>query len=351
MFRFLSLILILFPAILQAQLDRIRLAMTEQEFTSSFPEAKRDYDAEAYWVSKPDTFEVPGNSLWRIYRDTVSNYRFNSASVHGPSAQYPYADSSGVHELRIFLQDFYKELEATFGKPSRLVNIPFDSVGRNSHSSAYSALWTFGGNRYISISLSTDLSTGNFINAPGKYTVIEAASYELTIDITQRSELTNEVFDIGESVSSFYKINRDIQKPTDAGWSKIYRINDSLTSGNAHWKFTFHSDTLLSFSYSAYYGTPYGAKNDANAYLRMKEKTKNIYKDGVRAFEEHDSIYNQMTLGYVMPELQVNYSKTHFYSRWSQPQGTVILNFMEAGGGKNPDIVFMIRADFEVKHH
>lgn len=340
----------LMPCVLHAQLDRIRTNMTEQEFIKSIPEAKRDYDAEAYWVSMPDTFEVPGNSLWRIYRDTAAYYRFNSVSIHGPSSQYPEADSGAVHELRVFLEGYYKELEYVFGKPTRIVNIPFDSVGRNFQSAAYLVQWNFGIDDYVRISLSTDLSTGNFINAPGKFTVIEAASYELRIDITHRSDLMNEIFDLGESSDVFFRINPIIKQPIGAGNKHQYQVLDSLTASNAYWQFTFIEGKMHSFHYRVYAGTGYGSQSDALAYEKLKIRSESLLKEGTASFGKPDSVSNNMTVNHKSHGLNLVYQVIYLHCDWVTPAGKVVMDFMEMGGGKNPDIVFTVRVDFERKN-
>lgn len=339
---------LLHPMIGFAQLDRIRPDMAEKDFEKALPEAHRDYNAEAHWVSRPDSVkEIAGNTLWRIYRDTITNYKFISVKARGPSKQYPIADSTEVHRMKAVLDMVRVDLEKQFGNARQHYNIPLRSVGNNGLSIAYAARWMFADGTFINLSISTDFSTGNYINAPGKFVVPESEDYEMRIEITHRTSWTRLKYQLGVTSTEFFMKFPSITGDAKAMREHHYVLSDTATSNNAGWKFIFYGDTLAQMSYHAYYGTSYGAKSDADAYLRLKEKTNSIHKDGVRAFGKADSLSDQLMQQYVMPTLQNAYSQYHFYADWTEPGGLVILNFMEIGGGKNPDITFIINLFYE----
>lgn len=344
-------VLITLPLSGYAQLDRVRTNMTESEFIAVFPEAKRDLDAEAVWVSESETVNgVEGNSLWRIYNDTISEYRFNSTKAQGPSAQYPKFDSSAVHKMRVSADAVRMELQKAFGKPTSYTNIKFSSVGDETYpgSKAYLALWNFGPDDFIRIEVSTDLSTGNFINAPGKYTVVESESYELSVEVMHRSAYTMEKYSVGMEDDAFFKTHIGASTQVKAKRDHIYVIKDSLISENAEWKFTFAGgEVLMYFTYKAYLGTAYGDKSDESAYDKGKLKAEQLFKEGKTAFGEPAESTDKLTVKYVQHERNLTYHETLQHSMWSTKRGGVFLDYSESGGGKSPDTIFYVQVHFE----
>lgn len=338
------------PLVLSAQLDRVRTNMTEQEFITSFPEASRDLDREAVWVGGDDTVQgIAGNSLWRIYNDTVVAYRFNSVKVFGPSYNYPKADSTAVHKMKLSADAIRQELEKKFGKPTTFLNADLTKPGEKPEPRAYLALWVFNDNTYIKLSISTDLSAGNYINAPGKFTVVEAQSYEMWFEVTHRDPYTTEKYDVGLNDVAFFKNHPVYVGQVKMKRDHVYVIEDTLTSENAHWQFTFNSGMLISFYYRAYTGTGYLAKNDDAAYDVTKAKAEVLLKQGNKSFGKPETINDSMSISYDQPLSHNRYRKNYLSVMWNTCGGHVFLNFDVSGGGKNPDTTFKLEVFYEVQ--
>jgi hypothetical protein len=343
-------VLLLFPLFAQAQLDHLQPGMTESEFVSAFPNAVRNLDEESYWTGGADTIhDVIGNALWLIYNDTVSAFRFITPKIEGPSKAYPEFDSSAVHQMKLCLDKVRGELEKEFGKPASFRNVPLRSIGEAGVNRAYTALWKFpGNNAYIQLSISTDLSSGNFINAPGKFTVTESQSYEMKIEVTHRCDYTMLYYDLGKSSERFYNIYKNFRAPLLR--DRIYTMSDSLVSDNAQWTVKFYSGKLESFSYSAYTGTGYKSKTDADAYAKMKMRATALLSEGETTIGKTDSLSNLMPQKYKPHDLQLIYTVNHLYSRWKTTQGSVTIAMDERGGGKNPDVIFHLEVIFNGKN-
>jgi hypothetical protein len=342
----LFLLYLCFPFVLSAQLDRLNPNLTEQEFLKAFPEAMRDFDEEAYWTGGADTINgIEGSALWLLYNDTVDTYRFLSMKVEGPSKDYPKFDSTAVHNMKVCLDKVRSSLEAEFGKPDTYRNISLQNVGNPGVNRAYSVVWTFpGSNNYIQLSVSTDLSSGNYINAPGKYTVAESQSYEMRIEITHRSDYTMLWYDIGKSSERFFTIYKNFRAPLLR--DRIYTMSDSTVSSNAVWTVKFSSSQLVSFSYTATTGTAHRAKTDAEAYIKLRDKAAQLLKEGEKAYGKTDSVSNLMTPKYAARDHRMLYHATHLYAAWKSPQGKTKIIFEEHGGGKSPDVTFNLQVVF-----
>lgn len=330
---------------MSAQLDKLRTSMTEQEFITAFPEAIRNLDEEAYWTGGADTVNgIEGNSLWRMYNDTTDTYRFLSVKVQGPSKTYPNVDSTAVHEMKVCLDKVRATLEAEFGKPYSFRNISLENVGNAGINRAYTAVWTFPGNNYIQLSVSTDLSAGNFINAPGKFNVVESQSYEMKIEVTHRSDYTILWYDLGKSSERFYTIYKNFRAPLIR--DRIYTVKDSVVSSNAMWTVKFTSSQLVSFQYSATTGKAYRSKSDAEAYTKLKTKADQLLMEAETGYGKTDSLSNLMSPKYKPHERHLVYRVDHLYARWKTPEGKVEMTFEETGGGKNADVTFVLQVDF-----
>lgn len=345
--RELFIALSLLPVTMYAQLDRIRPNMTETEFVTAFPQAQRNFAEEAYWTGGADTVnDIEGSSLWLMFNDTVDAYRFLSVKVQGPSKDYPNVDSASVHKMKLCLDKVRAALEAEFGKPETFRNIPLQYVGTQGINRAYSVVWTFPGkDDYIQISISTDLSSGNNINAPGKFNVVESQSYEMRIEVAHRSDYTMLWYELGKSSDRFFTIYKNFRVPLIR--DRVYTMKDTATSSNAGWIVKFTSNQLVSFSYSATTGTGYKSKSDAEAYSKLKEKGVQLLKEAEKGYGQTDSLSNLTTPKYKPHNRQLVYQVTHLYARWITPEGKIKLNFEEHGGGKNPDVTFEVRVEFE----
>lgn len=333
-----------------AQLDRIRTDMNEQEFIVAVPEAQRDLDAEAAWVNEATTLNgTEGNSLWRIYNDTIETYRFNSVKAHGPSAIYPKADSSQVHKLRVSAQMVTAELESQFGKPGVFRTQNFTAIGEADQTpqpDAFLAMWQYGAYDYITVKVTTDLSSGNYINAPGKFTVVESQSYELVVEVRHRTPYTREKYNVGQDDDAFFAAHPGSHAQVKVNRNHIYKIEDTLTSDYSEWEFVFASGILMSFDYKLTAGTQYSSASDAAAYDLCRIKTEQLLKEGEKAFGKSTDLENQMKPTYEAPYRMIAYRNSWCTATWTTQRGNVYLEFEESGGGKSPATIFEVHVIF-----
>lgn len=336
----------LLPVTLCAQLDRIDIHMRVAEFQTAFPEAKRNYDAEAYSAEQPDTLNaVGGSSRWFIYKDTVKEYRFLSEVRFGPSAAAPGSDSSAVHELKTAAETLRKELENQFGKPSAVINVSFSDVSAGTSLLAYRALWSFGYNDFILLEVAADLEPVNLSNRPNKPSGTRRTPYHLRVEVGHRSSFTQLNYGTGQSASVFFQNRPAFKSQQPQLHEAVFTFEDSVGFGG-HWKFIFANDSLKSISYHVYAGTAFRSPSDADAYPELKAKADALVKEAGHSFGAADTLNNMMTPRYVPHERYEAYNVTHLYGAWMTRRGPVIIQYVEIGGGKNPDTIFHLSVWF-----
>lgn len=351
------------PGIAYAQLDRVRTGMTEPEFIKAFPEAHRDYESEAYWINAWDTVEgSAGNSLWRVYNDTISEYSFRSLKVDGPSYRFTTVDSTRVHKLRVSAMKLEAGLEKIFGKPTTfrskdLISRPRDPEGNHNpaiqtaeQNEIVFAQWVFDDGKIIILRVSTDLSPGNRINAPIATQTQKSESYEFDVTVTKRWPVRLWHFDVGLSMAKFILLHPRIQYATGTNLDHIYSMSDSAISVNARWSFRFHDGKLTHFQYRCNNGVAFGDDNNEIAYNADKFRAEQLLREGNLAFGTPDSLIDKMKPVYELPSLQNTYKLYHLTVAWKTTSGYVYLNFEELGGGKNESVRFSVRVDFTANY-
>ena len=339
--------------VLHAQLDRVRINMTESEFIKAFPEAHRDYESEAYWVTDFDTIEgATGNSLWRVLNDTIREYSFRSLKVDGPSYRYTTVDSSRVHNLRMSAMKLEGDLEKMLGKPTTfrykgLLERPRQIEGSRSpgmetaeQNEILFAQWIFDDGKVIMLNVSTDLSPGNRINAPVSVQTQKSESYELDITITRPLP----AFGVGYSTTRFESLHPGIlgEPVTD----HFYRFTDTLSAPDGQWTFRFRDQKISQMDFTAYNGTAYGDRIDAISYSIDKYRAEKLLQEGISSFGQPDSISNRITQKYEPSDLSIVYRKIYLDVNWVTANGPVHLLFEEWGGGKKPGVAFSIQIKY-----
>jgi hypothetical protein len=344
-------LLLLISASVHAQLDRLKAGMTEAEFVKLYPEAIRDFEREAAWVGQPDTlFGTAGNSQWRIFKDTVSVYRFASERVAGPSPQFRLYDSTAVHKLRVSADSIRIKLERSLGKPAALSSMGFTTPKLLATGIYYLAEWNFG-NDLIRVSIADDPSAENLMNAPNADVLsVRPASefYELRIVITAANPFTARNYSIGVS-SKQLVMKHPAFAETIAGYQQYhyYTIPDTLFSDNAGWNFYFQRGAFLVMSYEAWIGTAYGATSMEACYPPVKMKVEDLLKQGNANFGTPDSLSKDLPKKYSRRDRHLSYNETKCYSRWKVNQRPVVLEVTERGGGKNQGDHYHISLFFE----
>jgi len=346
--RKLFLCLLFIPALANAQLDRVKTDMTEQEFMKAVPEAKRDYDAESAWVKdSADAVGVHGGVQWRFYRDTIVAYHFTSQPASGPSEKFPGVDSSGVHHMKASADAIRKGFEITHGKPEKLWNVALTDPNPMDNAVVYLAQWNDNDNRIIRITIIARGADNNSINAPVISSVPRLPTYEMNIVVTMPAQDTYLRYGIGQSAATFFLSNSHLLDQAKFRNNRIYTISDTSISSNAHWKFIFVKDQLATMEYSAYLGTEYGKKKDDEAFTAARIITNDIFSQAKKTFGKNDTLSNRMPDKYKDHARAVEYNEIWFYGGWLPKNGYAVLQFLEIGGGKNPATTFAITFYYE----
>ncbi len=348
------LFLFFLPAVLSAQLDKIKPGMSVEAFVMAFPNAQRDLDAEAIWITDTSSIGgIAGNSRWRIYNDSISEYRFNSQKAKGPSHEFPRVDSTEVHNMRVALKKVQAEFEMILGKPTTYYNYPLVGQGDEMTSRiTYLAEWSFPDEGMLRLTLTKDVSIRNRINAPDLAPSTSEA-YEMTISVSESNSMLRWKHGVGLSSDEFFKKNPAYKTQAPFLGQRIYNLKqtirfsgDTTTYSNTTWEFIFIENELKQFSYDAYAGTEYGAKSDEAAYKLLKLKTEQLLTEANSGFGKADTMSNALVYYYQVRDLNLSYQIYHLYGSWSNKQGNVLLTFIEVGGGKNPSTTFRISVAF-----
>lgn len=341
-------ILLLLPCALKAQLDRIKLDMTEAEFQKAVPEALRDFDAESGWVKdSASAAGIQGGVQWRFYRDTVVAYHFTSVTATGPSEQYPGVDSSKVHRMKMSADAIRRGIETAHGTPAKLYNLPLTAPNPMNNPLVYLAEWIDEKDRMIRITIAAKSIGGNRINGPAFGSAPKLESYEMYIAVTMRSTHTYLRYSIGQSAATFFQSNSNLLDQAKFRDNHIYTISDSTVSNNAHWNFIFVKDQLAMMEYGAYISTQSDIITGNEAYSTARRQTEKILAQGKKACGKNDTVSNRMPEKYQEHSLAVAYSEIWLYCDWIPKEGYAVLQLMEIGGGKNPATVFAISFYYE----
>lgn len=359
MIRTLLLFTLLAPAYAWAQLDRIRMNMTEAEFMTAFPEATRDFESEAYWTNNWDAVEgSSGNSLWRIVNDTVTEYSFRSLKMDGPSWRFTTVDSAKVHQLRVSAMQLEAGLEKMLGKPAvlrgkGLLSRPLEP--RDNHdphmqtadvNEIYFAQWMFDDGKVIVIRVSADLSTGNRINAAVNSDGQRSESYEFDVAVnTRRASDGVWHFEVGHSARALFSEYPNAQ-PRYAHVPHMYTMPDKEVAAYATWRFIFIENRLSEMYYSCVSGL---GKDDLPAdliYNADRFRAQQLMNEGNKAFGNATVKKDEMPEVYEPSPSQVSYRKTYLQSEWKTESGPVQLLFEEMGGGKNGPARFSLTLNF-----
>ncbi|MFM2017951.1 MAG: hypothetical protein RL007_1607 [Bacteroidota bacterium] len=357
--RFLFLLLF-FPAIVNAQLDRFSPSMQETEFQKRYPEAQRNYEAESYWLNTWDTLSGSvGTSRWKILNDSVSEYYFNSLKAEGPSPNYPDFDSTRVHRMIVSAQKLTKDLENLIGKATVLQRKSIiqntriksgNSVGDNPYYGLYFAQWKMKDSSVITIRVAHEISNANNPNP----NVLQAGSLKLTysyyFEVNVSSSVANSKFPfcVRESRGDLLHRKPRIQTGNANEGLHQYIIVDNEISVKypATWKFIFRSGVLVEMSYMSVNGRSYGDESEFIAYNSSKYRAEKLLAEGMKSLGTPDTVTNKITPEYEPRDVAVSYKYMYLETAWKTPQGWVYLFLDELGGGKEEFTRFSVRVSF-----
>lgn len=357
--RFLFLILLL-PSVLNAQLDRFSPSINEVEFQKRYPEAQRDYLAEAYWLNTWDTLSgSSGTSRWKIINDTICEYYFTSLKAEGPSPNYPDFDSTRVQRMIVSAQKLTKGLENLIGKTtvfqwkSIIQNTRVksgNSVADSPYYGLYFAQWKMQDSSEITIRVTYEISNANNPNP----NVLQSGSLKLTytyylqVNVTSSAANSKFPFYVKESRGDLLQRKPRIQTGNPNEGMHQYLIVDSEISVKypASWRFIFRSGTLIEMSYMSVNGRSYGDESEFIAYNSSKYRAEKLLAEGMKSLGTPDTVTNKITPEYVPRDVSVSYKYMYLETAWKTPQGWVYLFLDELGGGKEEFTRFSVRVSF-----
>jgi hypothetical protein len=358
--RFLFLFLFL-PAVIHAQLDRFSPTMSETEFQKRYPEAKRDYEAESYWLNTWDTISgSTGTSRWKIVNDSVCEYSFTSLKAEGPSSNYPDFDSTRVQRMLVSAQKLTKDLETIIGKATVIhrkwiienTRAKPDSsthgVTDHPYYGLYFAQWKMKDSSVITVRVAHELINGNRVNAPGKESLKLTNSYYLEINVTSSAANSKFPFCIDQSRADLLHRKPRIQTTNaNEGWHQYSIIDNEISAKySASWKFIFRSGVLIEMNYMSVNGRMYGDESEFIAYNSSKYRAEKLLAEGYKSLGNPDSVTNRIVPEFEQRDFSVSYKYIYLETAWNTPQGWVYLFFDELGGGKHENTRFSVRVSF-----
>lgn len=336
----------LIPLALDAQLNRIKLDMTEAEFRMAIPEAKRNLEAESGWIEDTGSVNsMSGAIAWRIYNDSIQAFYFTSETVQGPSEQFPKFDSSAIHELKVKADRLRASLELVHGKPQMHYNECMSCATMMDNPFVYFAEWVFPGNGSIVIVVSLVLPLGTGINKdyePER----KSETYELFLHVKSNSTYTKTKYDVGRSATEFLQMHPEYEPQAKFTHNHLYSIKDTATNNYSNWQFIFIDDQLTYIEYNAWLGSNYG-DNDIEAFHAGKKKATELLAEAKVLHGRPSSSENITPKEYFVHTDYLSYSNEYMNMQWHEKEGTATMEFEEYGGGKHVGTTFHIQYIFE----
>ncbi len=353
-------LLFLFPLVANAQLDRFSSSMNETEFQKRYPEAKRDYQAEAYWLNTWDTLSGSvGTSRWKILNDSVSEYYFTSLKSEGPSPNYPDFDSTRLQKMIVSAQKLTMDLENLIGKPTGFQRKSIiqntrvksgNSVADSPYYGLYFAQWKMQDSTEITIRVAHEISNANNPNP----NVLQSGSLKLTytyylqVNVTSSAANSKFAFCVHQSRGDLLQRKPRIQtgNPNEGMHQYLIVDNEISVKYPASWKFIFRSGILVEMSYMSVNGRSYGDESEFIAYNSSKYRAEKLLAEGMKSLGTPDTVTNKITPEYTPRDVSVSYKYMYLETAWKTPQGWVYLFLDELGGGKEEFTRFSVRVSF-----
>lgn len=338
---FFAVFLFATSGILTAQIDQIYPGMPEAEFLAKFPNAYRDWEMQAVKIDDPNpAFTTPGNASWKLMRDTIRHYHYKSLPVYGPGAEFPKADSSKVHKMKVELEKLKAEFEKEFGAPVQYVNASLPSFpGTLKEKFCYLAVWNIKGLPVILLIARDYLMDGI---PKSKRDPTPAEVYTMEVIIEGVNPFLTAKYAVGLTGKAFrlrYPALADDAVEDDM---PAYAFTDSANGPEALWEFDFEDGKMWGAYYLADYGMKQGAKSTEEAYQKLKAKALQLLEEGNMKYGEPDSISNHITPTYEPHKSQLEPGRNYLYVEWLSGDTSIILVFEEANGGKSTDVYFTV---------
>jgi hypothetical protein len=339
-------LLCLIPLVAHAQLDRIRVNMTEQEFVKAVPEAKRDLEAESGWIEDSGSVaSMNGWIHWRIFNDSIDAFYFASETVEGPSEQFPSVDSTAVHDLKVNADRVRLSLELTHGKPRVFYNECMSCATMMDNPYVYFAEWILPGNGSIVLLVTIEQHFGDRVDsafAPMR----KAETYKFFMHITASSLGLKSKYDVGRPVTEFLQLHPEYETSVLFVRFHTYNMKDTAARGNSGWKFIFFDGVLTYFEYNGWFGSNYG-DNDVAAFDAAKKKATQLLADAKGANGKPGSVVSNVPKEYTVHLDYLEYRNQYIKAEWKSKNGPTSLEFEEYGGGKHVGTTFHIHYVFE----
>lgn len=347
-------LLLCFPLLLSAQLDKIRPGMTIEEFRSNFPNAEHDYGAMTSYVYSNETKGgAKGVATYIISHDTVETYWFQSQRVDGPCAEHPAGDSSDCLRLLTAARTLIGHYTDLYGDPKETYSHRLlESGGDAFEVNVLFAKWKTASNE-IEVAVhrpgkAAEISAANSYEPLDKKAGPPACSYVLEVVARGKGRDIRSEFGNGYAIGEFSNWRSDLA-PQLKTFPDAWTLKDTETVPNGMWHFAFTDGKLSSFSLELYAGVNYGQPT-MEAYGTLWMRASKMTMEGNKAYGFADSTSKEFPAEYSAPKKNKNYySIVDYYVRWKVDGQTIVMEMDEDGGGKQGEPVFRLEVVCEGK--
>jgi hypothetical protein len=332
------------PFVLDAQLDKLRPGMGQDEFHKKFPAAVPDLNAMTCTMYKTDTLlGVIGESRFVAVKDSVKNYYFRSAVFSGPSAEFPKADSAEYLRIVRAAEELVGHYSDMFGTPTEKYKLnPRVLVSGNQN--YYLTSWKKP-DAEISVIVHPVIEIENMINAPvsdGKEKKKKGTNYVMEISASGKWTKLRIDFEIGITKNQFRALMPALASQVK-DFPDCWMMNDTLGGRDTEWHFWFIENSLAGFSYDSYNGNTYGSTNKV-AYPILLNKAKQLVAEETRSYGEATLLQSPPTDAYVPVKKVPNaffYDDIYYNAEWEMDKGKTLFVRLHETGGKGESFLHL----------
>ncbi len=345
--RFLKiLLLLLFPMVVSAQLDKMRFGTSLGEVKRIFPGLKPDVSAMSSIIYTDETLEyIDGHTTYTLIRDTVCTYDFQSKIMKGPCYYYPHADSSEYNHLMKGTLSLYNHFTSLYGSPSFFYGQPIGKKDSNEEKvTIFIAKWVKG-NNLLSIEISRPGHNKRFVMngpPPTQEEMKEGCNYVLEVISIGTGKEFSEGHDNGITGAQFKKLHpliaSQVVEPANS-----WMAEDTLTTENGTWRFDFDNRGITSLGLDIFGGPEYSDKSD-EVYLKMRKRVLVLFQEAQILYGKPDSTSNTMPEKYKQENRKLYHYTTYFNAKWKLKDKKLFIIFDKREGGKQFEPVFHLEA-------
>jgi hypothetical protein len=334
---------LVFPFLLQAQLDKLHPGMSTNEFHKNFPKAVPDLLSMTSSMYKQDTLlGIRGESRYVAVKDSVNEYTFHSVFYEGPSVKYPKADSAEMVKLVRAAQELTGHYSDIFGQPTETKTNNPRTKG-NETAAIYSASWKKP-DASVSIIVHPEIEIENEINAPAVSPDKKKKSTNYILEISAKGNGTRLRidFEIGVTKNQFRALMPALASQVK-DFPDCWMMPDTLAGRDCEWHFWFVDNGLAGFSFDSYNGDTYGGTNKA-AYPLLLNKAKQLVAEEQKSYGSPTVLQAPETDAYVPVKKVPNaffFDDIYYNAEWEMNKGKVLFIRLHESGGKGESFLHL----------